>query len=565
MKHILSIIIIFCTLNAFAKTENLIASVDQNPVLVDESFTLTITANGSPDSQTIDFSALEQNFRVSAPSVSQSTQIINGNRSSSVSWRLTLFPRATGSFEIPSFSLDGKTTQPITLNVVESSQAGDQPREFYITTEVSENKIYLQQQLVYTVKIFLAGEIQSGSLSEPVLDGAIIEKLGEDKEYQELINGVRYRVIERNFAIIPQSSGEYKVQSPLFEARVLSGGRQGFAYFNRTKNISRVGEDQQLTVAPIPPGYQYTWLPSELVQINEEWQGDPDNIKAGEPITRTITLTALGLIEEQLPDFGGTYHPSFKTYPEQPQKTTVQRNNKLIAQSVQSTAIIAEQNGQFVVPEIRIPWFNVNTGKTEFAVVPAKSVTVTGNQIVLNNSADNAQPAPSAGENPAEITNQEANSSPRVVAPLFDWLHILLMVCVVLLSVCLFVVWSRGKTSEPVHQTNSSINTSETAAWHSVVNCIKQNKTNLLPQKLCHWLSVLTSKHFYSATDALKFINNAQLLRDYDSLLTARYKTAEHEVKSEHLESSAFLTELENQRQKWLNKQSAPLDNIYQQ
>jgi len=97
---------------ANAKVTSLSATIDKNPVLIDESITLQVSAVGGADSDALDFSILTNNFRVSKPSVSQSTQIVNFDRTVSTSWTLQLFPRRTGAVTIPSFTIDGQSTDP---------------------------------------------------------------------------------------------------------------------------------------------------------------------------------------------------------------------------------------------------------------------------------------------------------------------------------------------------------------------------------------------------------------------------------------------------------------------
>ena len=113
----------------------------------------------------------------------------------------------------------------------------------------------------------------------------------------------------------------------------------------------------------------------DRVRVDEEWpQGD--SFVAGEPVTRIVTLTALGVVEEQLPDIPEFYPPNFKLYPDQDNTTTVEKDQSLISQRQTSLAIIPTEPGNFVLPEITIPWFNTLTQKTEYATIPARSITV---------------------------------------------------------------------------------------------------------------------------------------------------------------------------------------------
>lgn len=528
-----------------AQVTNLSATIDKNPMLLDESVTLQVTAVGSADSDAIDFLTLTKDFRVGQPSVSKSTQIINFDRTTTTTWTLQLFPRATGPVTIPSFSIDGQSSEPITLNVLPVSAAAQaQPRDFYVTTEVSSNQVYLQQQVQYKVKIYLAADIQRGSLTEPVLDGAVIEQLGDDKEYQELVNGVRYRVIERNFAVLPQSSGNFVIDGPVFQAEVLSNTRQSFAFFDRSKTVNRVAPTKELRVLPIPENYQHTWLPSEQVQLDEQWQGNDNEFVQGEPITRTLTLTALGLIEEQLPPIDAQYHPSFKTYPEQPEKATVKQDNRLIAQSVQSTAIIPSETGTFVLPEIRVPWFDVNSGETKFAILPAKSVSVIPPPAA--NNAVTAQPtAPAASVEPTERFDDEASTqdATAVKFPIImfglDALHVVMGLTIFILIAMLLISRRKPVVAE-IQQSFSGLDKTDTenASWLKLNQAIDSQNIKMLQTHLRTWLGHLTQQQIQSVNNALLNLQAGDAAALFNQALASQYGGASEEYQPDSLKQA---------------------------
>ena len=379
MKSLLFSISLLLSLSAsvLAQPTEVTASVDKNPVMIDESFNLTVTANDDVDRGAFDPSALLQDFVVGSTSVSSQTQMINFNTTRTTTWNTVLIPRKPGRFTIPAFKVDGQQTQPIALMVVPvSASNSSQGRDIYITTELDVSEAYLQQQLRYTVKLFLAKDLQRGSLANPTLANADIRQIGKDKEYNDIVDGRRYRIIERNFAIIPQQSGTFTIEGPLFEGEVIDNTRQSFGFFNRSTPVNRVGPSQQITVLPIPANYTEHWLPSDFVQLNEEWQGDASQYHVGEPITRTLTLTAIGVVDEQLPPLNSQYPANVKTYPDQPENATVEKDNSLVAQRKESVAIIPSEAGPLAIPEVRIPWFNILTKKTEYTVLPARTLQI---------------------------------------------------------------------------------------------------------------------------------------------------------------------------------------------
>ena len=368
--------LLLLTFSVHAEVTSVTATVDKNPVMLDEAITLTVTAEGDAEREAFDSSVLLSDFVVGRTSVSSQTSIINFDTRRTTTWSTTLFPRKVGTFTIPAFTIEGQKSAPVEVRVIPVQQGDNAPaRDYYVSTEVNNDSVYLQQQLRYTVKLYLSSQIERGSLQAPELENAQIQQLGDDKQYTELVNGRRYQVVERNFAVLPQQSGTFTIRGPVFSGEVIAPNtNQRFGFFNRTQTINRVGPDVQVEVKPIPAEVDYHWLPSDFVQLDEEWQSDTFTV--GEPVTRTLTLTAVGVVEEQLPEIEQIYPPDFKLYPDQANSASAEKDNRLIVQRTESVAMIPTKAGSYIISEVRVPWFNVSTGKTEYAKLPSRTVNV---------------------------------------------------------------------------------------------------------------------------------------------------------------------------------------------
>ncbi|MEC8374708.1 MAG: BatD family protein, partial [Pseudomonadota bacterium] len=220
------IFIFLCTFSysAYADINSVEATIDRNPVMLDEAIRLTVTADGSADRDAFDSSPLLKDFVVGRTSVSSQTSIVNFDTKRTTVWTTTLFPRKEGTFTIPALSVEGKSTKPIRVKVipVQEQGQGSVARDYYVTTDIDLKEAYLNQQLLYTVKLYLSGNIERGSLQAPEMQNADIKQLGEDKQYSDIVNGKRYQIIERQFAVIPQASGEFTLRGPIFTGEVLA-------------------------------------------------------------------------------------------------------------------------------------------------------------------------------------------------------------------------------------------------------------------------------------------------------------------------------------------------------
>jgi hypothetical protein len=525
--------------SVLAQPSEVTAVVDKNPVMADESFNLTVTANDDVDRTAFDPSALMQDFVVGRTSISSQTQMINFNTTRTTSWSTVLIPRKPGRFTIPAFTVDGQQTQPISLMVVPVSASNpNQSRDIYITTELDVNQAYLQQQLRYTVKLFLAKDLQRGSLANPTLVNADIRQIGKDKEYNEIVDGRRYRIIERNFAIIPQQSGTYTIEGPLFEGEVVDNSRQSFGFFNRSTPVNRVGPNQQITILPIPTNYAQHWLPSDFVQLNEEWQGDTSQYHVGEPITRTLTLTAIGVVEEQLPPINSQYPVNVKTYPDQAESTTVEKDNTLVAQRKESVAIIPGDAGTLVIPEVRIAWFNILTKKTEYTVLPAKTLNILPalNQVTAPLPT---LPVQNTGSVPAA---QTSNSTDIAIAPnqvvdkVWPWVSVVLGV-LWLLTLLAWYWHSRGykAVSKNTVPNNCKTVNSISEQRKLLTKALAQSDTRAIQSLLPSVLAEACGQPQLSLSQALQRLQDEQLSSAVNTMLAAQYSKTPQEWNAKQL------------------------------
>ncbi|MDO6567087.1 BatD family protein [Alteromonas sp. 1_MG-2023] len=561
------------------------ATIDKNPVMLDEAIRLTIVANGGADRESFDSSVLLKDFVVGRTSVSSQTSIVNFDTNKTTTWTTTLFPRKEGTFTIPAINIEGKQTAPMSVNVIPVQQSDNVARDYFVTTDIDLKEAYLNQQLFYTIKLHLATNIERGSLQSPTMQNAEVKQLGDDKQYTDIVNGRRYQVIERQFAIVPQASGEFTIRGPVFTAEVAAANtNQRFGLFNRTQQVNRVGPDITVNIKPIPPGIDYPWLPSEMARVDEEWpQGDA--FVVGEPITRVVTLTALGVVEEQLPEIPEFYPPNFKLYPDQSLTTTVEKDSTLIAQRKSSLALIPTQAGSFVLPEVTIPWFNTLTEQTEYATIPARTVnvqpasvqpttgvsTLPAQQGFDNQGANNTNSLPTnqVGQKESgsglsgESQNETGNNGEAQTYHYLTWLFAALWALTVIAWVVTYLIQRKQKPTYSVTSSNTVVvanSGDETAAFKSLIASVKASNTSAIAPALQTWLKCLYphQKGFINPSD---HDATREIQTHLNTLQQTRFSQSKSNWQPEPMQSA-----IKNARDAWLkNKKSGKntLTNLY--
>ena len=440
------LLLVLSVFPVFSGAATITVQPDRNPAVLQESFQLLFEAVGKVDGDP-DFSALEKDFQVLSTSTSSSMNIVNTEITRIKQWRLTLLPLKSGNLTIPAIAF-GKDKSPQTSLTVEQDRAAstgpaDAP-DIFIEVEAAPETAYVQAEVVYTIKLYRAVATSNETLSEPAMSqgSAIVEQLDADRSYDIVIKGRRYAVFERSYGIYPQVSGKLLILPVRFQAQLSSTSLFSLDPFSGgTKTVVRQSEPVELQVEPIPAAYRGGhWLPAADVKITEEWSKNPLELLPGEPVTRTLALSAQGLTSSQLPELEELFPGDFRQYPDMPVLENTRSADGITAVRQQKSAIIPAQAGEYTLPEIALPWWNTQTQTMENAVLPARRVRVAALAAVPPAGGMQGQapagmpdlPAPGsvAGDvaqglpGPVETADVEATASPG--ASIWQWLTFIL-------------------------------------------------------------------------------------------------------------------------------------------
>ena len=361
-------------LPAWSALAAVVATVDRADVEVNESFTLKVLVDTDVDVEP-DASALETDFFVGQRSQLSNTTIVNGQISRSRTWTYVLMPRRDGDLVIPPVIVGHEQSNPLHIVVSPQSNALPGEADIFVSTEVDYAESFVQAQVLYTVKVYRSVATRQPRLSEPQLGGVdvLIELAGEERSYESILNGKNYNVVERVYALFPQESGELSISPARFEARVLRGGRiTGRKVFE--------SEALTVTVNPIPaPPAEFpdaAWLPAKSLELSEEWSRESDRLPAGEPITRHVTVTALGQLATQIPVIEPAIADGIKIYPDKPELRVIAEPEGIRATRKDQYAMIGISAGIIELPELKLPWWNIDAGEWRVASLPSRSLTI---------------------------------------------------------------------------------------------------------------------------------------------------------------------------------------------
>jgi hypothetical protein len=260
----------------------------------------------------------------------------------------------------------------------------NQNPHFFLQAQAHNLNPYVQEQVILTLQLYTQYPILSSGLPTPVIDNAIIKKLGKDKEFQTQKNGKNYYVLERNYAMFPQIAGDLVIPSLNFSGIVLAKIKsdeeikaldQSFKLKDYWVNIAT--PSLVLQVKPKPASFSgHWWLPSSHVSLQQSWFPQPPQFRVGETVTRNISLTIPGILAEQLPAVDIPSTPKFNAYPDKPEIRTQINENGVISSRKEKIAFVPNQAGKITLPAVKIHWWNTRTNKSEVAILPEETITV---------------------------------------------------------------------------------------------------------------------------------------------------------------------------------------------
>ena len=272
----------------------------------------------------------------------------------------------------------------------------------FLKVSTIPNKVYVQSQLVYTLQFFRAVEISGASLTDLQTSAAdaVIERLGEDQNFESQQDGKRYQVVERRYAIFPQRSGILTILPVHLEAHIPKNGHGANTLQDqggKTANmiVQRHSPQLLIEVEPIPAIInEQLWLPARHLQLEEKWSENPPKFQVGKALTRTLTLYANGLTAAQLPELfdtaatNGTATPfssqtdqtdsaQLHRYPDQPILTDQRKRDGIVGERRETITMIPSSHGILSLPAIEIPWWNIDIQRKELAYLPKRTLIVT--------------------------------------------------------------------------------------------------------------------------------------------------------------------------------------------
>jgi len=519
MKRIILTLLLFISVigNVLADDVTFVASAPKSVVL-GQRFRLTYTVNTTDAKEPViadmpDFDIL------SGPNIStqQSYSSVNGKTTSSVSVTFTyiLLPKSEGEFTIQPAKINAKgkdiTSNSLSIKVLpedkasSAAQNGDRRQggntsanisneDLFMRATLSKTKVYEQEAVLLTYKVYSAVNLTNLSFPTPELKGFNIQEveLPQEKQFElEHYSGRNYNtIVWRQFVLFPQQSGKLEIPSLDFEAVVAVQNRRsvdpfemmfsGFSGYVEVKKVLKT-KPLSLEVEKLPFGKpaDYSGGVGEFTigsTINNTKLKTNSEFTLKVIVKGTGNMRLLGNPQFELPTEFESYDP------------VIENNFRLTAngfkgEKVYEYLITPKASGTYTIPSAHLSFFNTSTGSYETLKTQEYTVEVEKGSEAAVTLIDNTQINKEKGKVLAsDIRHIKYGDEGKAEKSIFfGSSRYMLSYAISLLLVLLFLVIYRKKVAENANTSlvrTKKANKVATRRLKVAKTLMKENKVN---------------------------------------------------------------------------------------
>jgi hypothetical protein len=351
------------------------ATVDKNPVGVNDRFKLTLTLeNASGNVTPPDLSDFQLIF---GPAKSTSYQFVNGQTSNTISYSYTLAPKATGDFTIEAAVANTDKgvlkSEPIQLKVIEGGSRqtpSNQPSagtsrqvsgndELIAEIRLDKKKAWKGEQVVVTYMIYSRyRNIDFTDYQFPSTNGFYSHDYDEEqagwRQQLEVINGKQYRVaVLRKQMLFPQQQGKLRIEPMTVSARV------DYSFFNPGRAITVKSNAAELEVLPLPAAPSD--FKGDVGKFTFEVKPDRTELNANDAINLSVKISGNGNLKlVSAPKIN--FPPDFEVYDPKITDRFSTSGGGLSGSRTFEYLIIPRHQGEYTIEPLAYTYFDPASG-----------------------------------------------------------------------------------------------------------------------------------------------------------------------------------------------------------
>jgi hypothetical protein len=400
MKKLLGIILL--TFISVVSVGEIILETDNLSPTTSDTFQIRVVFNNEDEEQyTID--GLEENFDILSTGSSSNYSIINGKRSSQNAYTYLLFPKKVGTFKLQAKGKKNQSNE-ITIKVGQGKPAtiNDGGTETSVSIKDGQ-KFYFGEKISYVEKLTTTKK-ETSSVNMPIVPnfGDLSAKLipaqsvnGEFKARQvkTASGAIAVEATLLQYILEPTSSGEKTITSGSIET---TEGMDPRRKRYPSKNL-------KITILPLP-AEKPTNFQNVVGKVNSDYRWNKDKINYGESVVLTLKLSGNVNLDYLDNIVGDRFSSDFNVFESIKSSREDIQNEKYYGEKEFEIAFVPKNTGDVIIPEINIPYFNIETQKFEDIIIKSKKI------LVEKGSAQTPEPQSPTTANQGNSSNNTVNT-----------------------------------------------------------------------------------------------------------------------------------------------------------
>ena len=569
MVNVLALILVsvMTLFSTAAQAQPVTASIDRTEITRGETVTLTLRVDGAQGGVQMDLSPLEEDFELVGTRTSSQLRSINNRTEMWIDYYLTLFPRSEGQLEIPPLQVAGVTTQGgLSVNVLPRAETRMDGQELFLEAVIDKESLYVQEQLLFSIRLYYTiNGIRNPVFTELNLPDTVIQNIGSPNQYEKLVDGVRYGVYEKQYAIFPQRSGTLTIPDIMFRGEVTDGSSRYVFRNLATRTITSFTEGYEIEVLEKPANYpaDAIWLPANDLTITQRWDNDFSNVRIGDAVGRVIRIEATGLDGAALPPLQLPSVDTVNIYPDPPSIERAYIDGNVVGTRVEAYQLVMTETGSVRVPGISVPWFDVDTEEIKYATIDDIAISVGP----LRSTADGSgQQLPEDGNALDPGTLPTGDPAASLIDSRSPPLWVLTLAAALTALVFAFVWHTRRRqmllsqapaepeVAAPMYRRGLSTQ-DEANAFQELSQACAQNHLPAVRLALIGWgRQYFQDSDLHSLDDVARRADNEELRELGLRLQQALYGSGDHDSKADVRRILELVSNLRNERNKVLSK-----------
>jgi hypothetical protein len=241
----------------------------------------------------------------------------------------------------------------------------------------TQNDIWVGQRLKLIVELLAPGFFSGTPAFElPDPPGILlVPPRGSPVVSSEEIDGTSYTVQRHELWVVSRVAGKQTI--PPLTVR--------FGYKRQPLDTDVV--QASVTTTPLeftvktPPGAEHlgSIISARDLTVTETWQPEPGKAKAGDAFTRTVTFSAPDVPAMSFPPFPAGRIDGLGVYANQPAVLDHSDRGEARGERRDAITYVCKSPGQYVIPAVRLSWFNLDTQELQTIELPERTLDVAPN------------------------------------------------------------------------------------------------------------------------------------------------------------------------------------------